>query len=75
MDPENKDPDILGEQIHELADHDGIIGVSADPAHGRLEIEFDPSRLSEKELREVASEDASGLAMALKKLEKIRRAA
>jgi Cd2+/Zn2+-exporting ATPase len=68
MEPENKDTDILGETIHELADHDGILGVSADPTHGRLEIEFDPSQLSEDELREVASEHASGLAMALKKL-------
>lgn len=68
MERENKESDILDETIHELAEHDGILAVSADPAHGRLEIEYDPDRLSEDELREMASEDASGLAMALRKL-------
>jgi len=60
--------DILGETIHDLADHDGIIEVSADPKHGRLQISFDPGRLSESELRKVAEADAGDVAMALKKL-------
>lgn len=62
------DPDILGEPIHELAEQEGIVGVSADPEHGRLQIEFDPEQISEAELRELASEDAGELAMELKKL-------
>ena len=68
MGTETDEPDILGDEIHELAEHAGIVGVSADPQHRRLQIEFDPSRISESELREVASEDAPGLAMALRKL-------
>ena len=68
MKGESEESDILGEEIHDLAEHDGILGVSADPAHGRLEIEFDPERLSENDLREMAAEDAGGVAMALRKL-------
>ena len=68
MKGESEESDILGEEIHGLAEHDGILGVSADPAHGRLEIEFDPERLSENDLREMAAEDAGGVAMALRKL-------
>ena len=68
MKRENEESDILGEPIHELADHDGILGVSADPVHGRLEIKYDPERLSESDLREMASEDAGRVAMALRKL-------
>ena len=66
MNQENKD--ILGEEIHGLAEHEGILGVSADPVHGRLEIDYDPERLSENDLRAVAEEDASGVAAALRKL-------
>lgn len=61
-------PDILGEPIHELADHEGILEVSADPEKQRLEIAFDPTRVSEKELREMASENTGEVAMALRKL-------
>jgi Cd2+/Zn2+-exporting ATPase len=68
MNGKTEEPDILGDEIHGLADHEGIVGVSADPLHCRLEIEFDPSRISEGKLREVAAEDASDVAMALRKL-------
>lgn len=61
-------PDILGESIHILADHEGILEVSADPGKGRLEIAFDPERVSESELREMASEHSGDVAMALRKL-------
>lgn len=60
--------ELLGEAIQGLAKHEGIVGVSADPEHGRLEIEFDPTELSEGELRDVASEDAGRVSMELKKL-------
>lgn len=66
-DEESKD-DLLGDAIHELAEREGILGVSADPEHGRLEIEFDPAEVSETELRKIASEDAGQVAMDLKKL-------
>lgn len=63
-----EESDLLGEEIHELAEQEGILGVTADPEHGRLEIEYDPALLSEDKLREIAAEDAPGLTMALRKL-------
>ncbi len=60
--------DHPGEPIRELAEHEGILGVTADPEHGRLEIDYDPSRLSESDLRAMASEDAAYLSNALRKL-------
>lgn len=68
MKEKRPDRDILGESIHELAEQEGIVGISADPEHSRLEIEFDPEQITEAELREIASEDARELAMELKKL-------
>ena len=56
------------EPIRELADHEGILGVTVDPEHGRLEIDYDPARLSESDLRAMASEDAANLSNALRKL-------
>jgi Cd2+/Zn2+-exporting ATPase len=56
------------EPIRELAEHEGILGVKADPEHGRLEIDYDPARLSESDLRAMASEDAADLSNALRKL-------
>lgn len=56
------------EPIRELADQEGILGVTADPEHGRLEIDYDPARLSESDLRAMASEDAADLSNALRKL-------
>jgi Zn2+/Cd2+-exporting ATPase len=56
------------EPIRELADHEGILGVTVDPEHGRLEIDYDPARLSESDLRAMASEDAADLSNALQKL-------
>ena len=68
MKPDDSTPDILDETIHEIADHEGILEVSADPGKGRLEIAFDPQQVSEKELREMASENSGDVAMALRKL-------
>ncbi len=68
MKREDATPDILGETIHELADHEGILEVSADPGKGRLEIAYDPNQVSEKELRDLASEHSRDVSMALRKL-------
>lgn len=68
MNRDETTPDILGETIHELADHKGILGVSADPGKSSLEIAFDPDQVSEQELRELASENSGEVAMELKKL-------
>lgn len=68
MKPKDESGDLLGEEIHDLAEHEGILEVSADPEHQRLEIAFDPERLSEDDLRKMATEDAGGVSMALRKL-------
>ncbi|MFM2197493.1 MAG: hypothetical protein RLZZ505_925 [Verrucomicrobiota bacterium] len=63
-----KGSDNPEEPIRELAGHEGILGVTADPEHARLEIDYDPARLSESDLRAMASEDAADLSNALRKL-------
>lgn len=68
MSPTDPESDLLGESIHDLAESEGILGVSADPEHGRLEIEYDPEELSESELRRLAKKDAGELSMELRKL-------
>lgn len=64
----NRETESPEEPIRELAEHEGILGVTADPEHGRLEIDYDPARLSESDLRAMASEDAADLSNALRKL-------
>lgn len=64
----NRETESPEEPIRELAEHEGILGVTADPEHGRLEIDYDPVRLSESDLRAMASEDAADLSNALCKL-------
>jgi len=58
----------LGDAIHHLAEREGIVGVSADPDHARLEIEFDPDEVSDSEVRRIAAEDSGQVAMELRKL-------
>jgi len=65
---EEDQKELLGGAIEDLAQHDGILGVIANPAKGTLEIAYDPSEMSERALRQVASEDAGRVAMELKKL-------
>ena len=52
---------------HELIDHAGIIRVRPDPAHVRVDIEFDPKRLSESDVRNLVQEHAGQVSLALKK--------
>ena len=68
MKPDESGDDILDDTIHEIAGHDGILEVSADPDKRRLEIAFDPDQLSENELRDLAAEHSGEVAMALRKL-------
>ena len=68
MESSEAKPDLLGEPIHDLAQQEGILGVSADPEHGRLEIEFDPEEVSESELRKLATKGAGEMSMELRKL-------
>jgi Zn2+/Cd2+-exporting ATPase len=60
--------ELVGGAIEDLAQKEGIVGVRADPSLGRLEIDFDPAELSEREIRKFASEDVGRVSMELKKL-------
>lgn len=44
---------------HTIADHEGILGVVPKAEGERVEIAFDPSKISETELREIAAEHLS----------------
>jgi len=52
---------------HDLATHEGIVRVSADPVHARVEIDFDPDQLSESDVRELVTEHSGQVSAALDK--------
>ncbi|MEX1115718.1 MAG: heavy metal translocating P-type ATPase [Akkermansiaceae bacterium] len=52
---------------HELADHSGIVKVRPDPVHAVVEIDFDPNKLTEKDVRELVSEHREQVASAIEK--------
>ncbi len=62
--PKPTDTDNL---VRELADHDGIVKVRPDLVKGRLEIEFDPVRLDEDEVREWISNHGKTISTVLEK--------
>lgn len=49
---------------HTLEDHSGILKVSPRPDHGSVDVEFDPTVLSDREVRELLHEHAPQLATA-----------
>jgi len=59
--------DDLSDSVREIASHPGVLQASADPAHGSIEIAFDPSRLSENEVRELAASQVDEVALAMQK--------
>lgn len=52
---------------HALADHQGILSVQPDPVRARVDIEFDPARLSEGQVRELVQEHSAQVSFALDK--------
>ena len=48
--------EALKETTESLADHEGIVGVQPIPGKAALEIEYDPARLSENDLRHIVQE-------------------
>ena len=40
----------------QLSEHEGILHVESDPAHARVEVDFDPSKLSDSEVRDLLRE-------------------
>ncbi|MBL8818338.1 MAG: cation-translocating P-type ATPase [Planctomyces sp.] len=52
---------------HSLVDHEGIVGVHRDDGTDSVQIEFDPERLSEQQVRELVDEHAAEMSAALRK--------
>lgn len=52
---------------HELTDHSGILKISADPAHAIVDVEFDPSVLSDGDVRELIKEHVQQIESTVRK--------
>ncbi len=52
---------------HDLADHTGILKVRPDLVNARVEIEFDPQRLTESEVRELVREHSDQVTAVVEK--------
>lgn len=61
----NNDP--VDNSEHSLTDHRGIVRVVADPVNARVEIDYDPNRLNENEVREIVNEHRGQVSAALEK--------
>ena len=60
-------PSSLEKANHELEDHSGIVQVHTDPEHARVEIAFDPSKLSDSEVRSLLKEHISNVESAIRR--------
>jgi Cd2+/Zn2+-exporting ATPase len=52
---------------YELADHTGIVRVRPDLVHAKVDIEFDPDRLSESDVRDLVKEHSGQVSAVLEK--------
>jgi len=52
---------------HDLATHSGIVRVRPDPIHAVVEIDFDPNKLTENDVRELVSEHHGQVSSAIEK--------
>jgi Cd2+/Zn2+-exporting ATPase len=52
---------------HDLATHRGIVRVRPDPVHAVVEIDFDPDKLTEEDVRELVSEHREQVSSAIEK--------
>ncbi|MDD5199294.1 MAG: heavy metal translocating P-type ATPase [Terrimicrobiaceae bacterium] len=50
------DPGRLNASSHTIADHAGVVAIHPIPEKSAIEIEFDPARLSEEDIRQIARE-------------------
>jgi Cd2+/Zn2+-exporting ATPase len=67
MNPDTPRPLCVDAPDHELADHSGIIQVSADPEHASIDVVFDPAVLSESDVRSFINEHISQVESAIRK--------
>jgi Cd2+/Zn2+-exporting ATPase len=52
---------------HPLTDHEGILRVKTDPAHATVDVDFDPSKLSDHQLRSLLKEHISQVESTIRK--------
>ncbi len=52
---------------HDLSDHSGILKVSADPVHASVDVVFDPSVLSDGDVREIIKEHIQQIESSVRK--------
>lgn len=57
----------MKENDSDLTDHDGIVRVRPDLVHAKVEIDFDPNQLSEKDVRELVHEHLGQVSSVLEK--------
>ncbi len=58
---------IVEELDHELNDHEGILRVESHPDHAVVAVEFDPSKLSDSEVRSLLKEHITEVERAIRK--------
>ena len=54
-------------QVHDLVNHPGIVGVRTDPVKAQVDIDFDPEKLSEKDIVKIVKEHGNQVSAALEK--------
>ncbi|MEO7098082.1 MAG: heavy metal translocating P-type ATPase [Luteolibacter sp.] len=67
MNPDISKPSSVPQPDHELTDHSGIVSVRPDLVHAKVEIDFDPQKLSETDVRELVQEHLSQVSSVLEK--------
>jgi Cd2+/Zn2+-exporting ATPase len=55
------------EPDHPLTDHDGILRVESDPQHAIVDVDFDPSKLSDSKVRSLIQEHIAQVESAIRK--------
>jgi Cd2+/Zn2+-exporting ATPase len=59
--------EVVKEADHDLASHSGVLRVSTDPIHAVVDVEFDPTQLSDTDVRSLIKEHISLVESALHK--------
>ncbi len=67
MNPDPSKPFVISGPDHELADHSGIVQVRPNLVHAKVEIDYDPNKLSEADVRELVQEHLTQVSSVLEK--------
>ena len=67
MNSDLSNPPLAEEPEHGLTDHSGIVHVRPDLVHAKVEIDFDPNKLSETDVRELVQAHSAQVSSVLEK--------